>query len=305
MSTTFTQDSKGRIFAHGVDFTTFVNRMAEAFGLTKDDAANRAAIFLGARNHHEVIQRAKAPDVRSWDWAQLEAHLSKGSISKGGHFPKTLPASHGLSWQRQGMALLKEAGALVTSGSLDFIALVGASESGKSVLGANYAKAKDGIVVDVTTYSIYNRFEATTPVVFLDRPAARSVRSPSQSRMPLLVWDGLQPKERTLEKAKEIFARHVPGMPWDDVSGLFSGQADTPAREMARRVVLLVAFHTIEAVQGAIDSGLILKMGGDWRKSAPGNWRAAHVVDLDRMKLVTLLGAGGRMDNGTFEPPLS
>lgn len=303
MSITFTQNGKGRIVAHGVDFNTLVNRMAAAFDLTKDDAANHAATFLGARNHHEVIQRAKSPDVRSWDWALIEAHLSKSSISHGEEFPKTLPASQNLSWQRQGMALLKEAGALVKSDSLDIIALVGASKSGKTVLGANYTKAKKGIVVDVTTFSVFDRFEATSPVVFLDRPAALSVRPISRPQMPPLAWDGLQPNERTLEKAKEIFARHVPGMPWDDVASHFGVGGETPARAMARRVVLVVAFPTIEAVQDAIDSGLLLKMGGDWRKSAPSNWRAAHVVDLDRMKLLTLLGAGGRMYDGSFEPP--
>ena len=305
MSITFTQNAKGRIFAHGVDFNTLVTRMAQAFDLTKDDAANQLATFLGARNHHEVVQRAKSPDVRNWDWAKIESHLSKSSISSGEAFPKTLPVSLDLSWQRQGMALLKEAGALVKSDSLDVIALVGASKSGKSVLGANYAKAKNGIVVDVTTFSVFDRFEATTPVVFLDRPAALSVRPTARAQMPALAWDGLQPKERTLEKAREIVARHVPGMPWDDVASHFGVGVETPARAMARRVILVVAFPTIEAVQDAIDSGLLLKMGGDWRKSAPNNWRAAHVVDLDRMKLTTLLGAGGRMDNGTFEPPRS
>lgn len=304
MSVTFTNDGKGKIVAHGVDFNRLVRELAKAFNLTKDAAADKAAQFLGARNLHELVQRSQAPDVRAWDWSKIEDHISKAAISNGAHFPRTLPASHGPSWQKQGMALLKEAGKLITPGALEFIALVGAPQSGKTVLGANFAKAKDGLVVDVTLRSIFDRFEPTTPVVFLDRPVAASIPPSTRREIPLLAWNDLPSKERSLENAKEFLRRPVSGMPWDEVPAYMGTSQETPARTMARAVFLVVAFPSVQAVQDAIDSGLLIKLSG-YRNSAATNWRAAHVVDLDHMKLMTLLGAGGRMENGSYEPPRS
>ncbi|WP_146139396.1 hypothetical protein [Simplicispira suum] len=279
------------MFAKTVDVDRLArNLVAEGLQPTKGAALNLAARLLGASNHHALLAQAKAPKLATWSIPDIQEYLSSEAITTGSRFPKELPPQFDGAWQHRATALLAKAVAARTPGELEFIALVGGPGSGKTLLAKHFCKLSGGCVVDVGLYRWFTRpyQPAAGEIVVFDRPALpRSAPSASMARA-FELWSHTAPRQRTVERAKELFRSEWQGIPMDAPGESIHGSI---ARNLAQAAPLIVCFASPEEAQHALDgSARVISMYSP-AATAKLNWRAAHLVNLDNLSEHTLLRA--------------
>ena len=300
----------GKIYARGVDLKRMAKKALDLrLATDQSRSLDLIAQLMGQRNFHALRQSAQHVDqdkiIRTKHAVEAFEHVRDKAIHRGDAFPEDLPERFTPGWKKHALQLLDGALAQRTPGTLNFVALVGACGSGKTILAkAHCAQRGSGSrVIDTGLYSWFlSRYKPSAgDVVYMDRPASTKVLSDHKSRGMVFFpqyqeWDATPPHQRTLQRASQIFSIDHLGIPYDDMQSYSHGEPIP--RKLARDCSLVIAFPTVEAVQAALDqAGTVLKMGGPKSISAPNNWGAAHVVNLDDMTSCTL-----HRTDGEFAP---
>ncbi len=296
----FEINENGKIYARSVELKRIAKK-ALALGLAKknDQALDLIAQLVGLRDFHALRQSAKNIDqdklIRKKSAHDALAHVRCKAIHRGEVFPKDLPEHFTSDWKKQALQLLDNALATRTPGTLNFVALVGASDSGKTILAnAHCARLGGGSrIIEAGLFAWFlSGYKPTSgDVVYMDRPASAKVLPDNMRGAPNLFqrlkeWETTPESQRTLQRASEIFRVDHPGIPDDDYTRF---PDESIARKLARECSLVIAFPTVEAVHAALDqAGTIYSVGKPKSFSALKNWGAAHVVNLDDMTVCTL-----------------
>lgn len=295
----FEINGNGKIYARSVELKRMAKK-ALALGLTtsNDHALDLIARLMGLRDFQHLRNVAKDIDqdklIRKKSAHDALSHVRCKAIHKGEDFPKKPPNHFTSDWKKQALQLLDKALATRTPGTLNFVALVGASDSGKTIL-ANAHCARLGGDSRVIEAGLFTWFRSdykpsSGDVVYMDRPASTKALPDNMSRSPHLLkrfkeWETTHESQRTLQRASEIFRIDSP-IPYDETQ---SFPHESIARKLAHECSLVIAFPTVEAVQAALDqAGTIFSVGKPKFFSALKNWGAAHVVNLDDMTACTL-----------------
>lgn len=283
----------GAVFAACVNLSQAAKK-AHALGYTKDvaEAEEMFARVLGHRNFYEVRQLAKSAEpsrnIAHLDDSATYGLLHKKAVAPGESFPRHLPAKFNRSWKDQSLHLLDTALAKCERGVLDFVALVGAEGTGKTIVASAHCQKSGGNFIDADLYAWWAKSHqagTTGPVNYLDRPAKNpSATGMTARRAAVDEWMATANDKRTESKAAEVFRVPEIGFPMDDLEEL---QSTSPARTLARSSPTVIAFPSVDAVQKALDHSWHATMS-DPSKAALLNWGAAHVVCLDDMTTCTL-----------------
>lgn len=306
----FDLTENGKIYARSVELKRMAKKALDMrLAPNQDRALDLIAQLMGQRNFHALRQSAQNVDqdkiIRTKNARDAFEHVCSKAIHRGDAFPDDLPDRFTPGWKKHALQLLDGALAQRTPGTLNFVALVGACDSGKTILANAHCARRGGgsRVIEAGLYPWFlSRYTpAAGDVVYMERPASTKVLPDLMSRTPLSpqqcqAWDTTPENQRTLQLASEIFRINLLGIPDDDLESY--GFGEPIARKLARECSLVIAFPTVEAVQAALDqAGTVLKMGGPKSISAPNNWGAAHVVNLDDMTSCTL-----HRTDGEFAP---
>ena len=273
-------------FANGVDVKRLARQikqlLAEAEGsstMTSEDALEVASKFLGARSYFDLRKQASDPNIRSWNHEDVERLVQEGAVSNGYDFPKELPKRFDKRWQRSVEKMVEEAISSRKPGSLEFIALVGGTGTGKTLVANRMCAKRSGRVIDVEISLQRGRQFSYAPgsVLALDRSA---VSPPERTKDILSAWTQTPSSKQTLTTYRELRRTVFPAIPGDD--------AGTPnsLRHWVREnpnVTLIISFADRRQVENALRNSPMALSPGNPARSASLNWRRAHVVDLDAM----------------------
>ena len=214
--------SNGAVFAARVNLSQAAKK-AHALGYTKDvaEAEEMFARVLGHRNFYEVRQLAKSAEpsrnIAHLDDLAIYDLLHKKAVTPGESFPRHLPAKFDRSWKDQGLNLLDTALENCKPGVLDFVALVGAEGTGKTILASAHCKKSGGNFIDADLYAWWAKaHKAGTNglVSYLDRPAKNPSATGMTARRAAVVHgqpcDGVAPPRRGRGAQPVDGAGHLP-----------------------------------------------------------------------------------------------
>lgn len=314
----------GDPIADGVDIKRVLRNLRamsdEEFALlrSKSKAENALAKLLGARNYGELINAAKAgggaPGESIRGPAGYRRLMLDQSVSKGERFPRELPAAFDIRWQRSAMELVDRALKGRQPGRLEFIALVGGTGCGKTVVAKHAVDTFGGRVLDVgfamktgmeggkwpsRAQRVADAKEAvveveTSSLLIYDQPAQLPVRRFMRTG-DVLGFDKLPRSQQTLERYVEAYRNVHAGIPHDEpMGGLRDWVRNNP------EVALVVTFASSEVAKDVLLHHCVM-LGSNPQLAAKNNWYRAHVVDLESMSYEVVEGPGLLMEQGRYK----
>ena len=278
-----------QIFLHGLDFNRFAKDVAEQLETTPAKARDLLARALSAKSYHDL--RDRATEVVRAKWATPLDMLERASLTRVAPFSPDMPDALGPEWQTRAVTLFDEAVAAQRAltaahpGRGQFIAIVGAPESGKTSLARHLAHTRGGAVRDITLYPHLLPFESREGAVYVyDRPA--ELPPPShigpESIHPEADFSPQADLALTLRKLKRNARASFPFHEWN-FFGIGMAMTDAIKEHPSRLIVL--TFASVEALRDWVKS-LIHPGFGD----VPARYahEAVQVVDLDAMTFETI-----------------
>lgn len=315
MVTFFLRD--GELRAHDVDVKRLARVIRQASRgpdgvptISMNKALDEICRGLGANSEFDARQLASDPDISHLDEARIREMIGERSLSLGQEFPKRLPTRFGSTWQGKALALFEKAVSLRTPQALEFVAVIGATGTGKTLLCQHACAQHGGVVIDrqLSSLNVFAnafmqaekaaRFDAGSLLVF--DQCVRPVR-PSQQKGLFRTWEREPVRERTLGNYIEFKRSISPGVPGDSPTAY---GAASPRDWVLNHpgATLVLVFETLADVDAALAPFINTGATGSWKDFASRNWRRAHVVDLEKMSVATLDGPGIEMEQDRFQP---
>lgn len=279
------------LVANDVDVKRLAREIRKTFDnpcMGKEESLDVTAKLLGAQSYFDLRKKAKDLDISTWDFNDVESFVQKNSVTNGAQFPSDLPCNFGSNWQQLAQDLVEQAIKACEPGKLEFVALVGGSGTGKTLLANHVCAKRGGKVVDVELSASMNTggtYKSGSVLVY-DRPA-----NPPTSDRPSVfsLLSGGAPAKLTLKRYQDLRRIKQSLIPHDDADSLM-GIRDWILDNTL--VTLVVCFANYSQVEEALRSSYINFPLANIEQRAAVNWRRAHVVDLDSMKFSSLDGPG-------------
>jgi hypothetical protein len=212
----------------------------------------------------------------------VEQLVQDGAVSSGHDFPSGLPKRFDKRWQRSVERMFEQAAAARRPGALEFIALVGNTGAGKTLLANRMCARRGGRVVDVEISLLKGKQSSYAPgsILVFDRSSVPPSTS-KQTTATLSSWTQMPGSKRTLKIYRELRRKTFPAIPYDDVDHF------NTLRDWVRdnhQVALVVSFADRRQVEEALRKAPVVFSPGNGARTASLNWHGAHVVDLDAME---------------------
>ena len=277
-----------KLVLNGIDFVRFARNFSDQNGVSPDEARKILARALDAKSYHEMRDKATVANPKVGSTLDI---LERASLISVGPFSRQLPEALGSEWQTRAVELFDKAVeaqrtfAANEPGRAQFIAIVGAAESGKTSLARHLAYTRGGGVRDITLCPKVLPFDSRDEAVYVyDRKAELPPPSRFGDRPvhPEADFGPHADLSRTVNNIKHNARAMFPFHEWE-FGGIGLQITDAIQKNPARLIVL--TFASVEALRGWVKS-LIRPGFGD----VPGRYihEAVQVVDLDAMTFETI-----------------
>lgn len=275
------------LYASNVDLTRLIRAVKKNLNLDNNDKASElVAKLLGFESAHLLRQAAKDTDIVGLSDDECQKLLGHRFASDGERFPiKGLPPQFGNKWQQDAMQLLDRALSSIPDGAFEFVAVVGGSGVGKTLLLNNAVAATKGVRLNIQNWDLYRFVDA---VQKMPPSGLLALDQDSDPIVPLMMsraamFRKVNPDSvRTLNQyAKASRVRHntIP-----NEAGLgHRGQIHAMLKYKPKVRICMSFASNDEAVQALNATGWQFFIG---RQDDPiDNWVRVHIVNLDTMTL--------------------